>query len=174
MTEAYRQKLLNWFTSVTIIWAVSILSVTVFWFFTIPANERAFEPRDFPPSYFFHLGTALIVLLLFSLTAVAWHVSDFVQLGTPKRPVLRRLSSYPAYLLSLVSALVVGGIIGSGQFNYFGCGSLPPNIQFGFWECLEGPPDWLAGLYYVVMFVLILQCLAKAVISLNSRLKTAL
>ena len=154
MNDEYRQKLLNWFSTVLLIWAGTVLSLLITLFVTVPELRTNGLEGDALAAVF---AEALIMYALFVIPTLFWHLLDFSQKHAPLNLWGRRICSYPAFLavLSLVTSLWL--LAGTGYFTHNSCDDLDGAY---FHECYITISLW-------IMIPLLLGILALAVICLT-------
>ncbi|GEM_PF-1580142 len=178
MTEAYRQKLLNWLTSMGVLILVTNLCLASYWFFNRPVGwirtydldgnrigPEGWSLIDWAGPMSGNLGVFVVGFLVFA----AWHLLDLIQ----RRPA----SEYPATLMSgyngFVSTVMFHGLMQafrvSGRFEFTECArNADGEIVFGFDGCRTYIVPWLEWATGIAMLLLVVLVIGKGIIAIRS------
>lgn len=174
MTDAYRQKLLDWLTSVLLVALVTSLCLVAMWFVDRPWELAGW--RDEPPAirhfadYAGIVGEYLLFFPILLVPTLVWHLSDVIQRGEPQGVFAARLSSVRTWwiVMSLLGVTLV--LRSTGHFSYTApCGG---GFVFYWQDCY-----YTKGVVWIPQIILLLfvpiLCMGKAAISIRSLIKKA-
>lgn len=174
MTEAYRQKLLNWYLSMLMLALASVSSLSGFLLIG-RLNPQVENDTNDPFVLPAIAGGTLIVFATYFVPVASWHLFDFIQKGTPANRTLGILAGYRAFGTILVLGSFGLAAITSQILTMPKCPPLEVGDgAFGFVGCDSGPPDWLLASSYILLLFALILCMGKAVIAIRSRLKKAI
>ncbi|NRD88465.1 hypothetical protein C8024_01805 [Sphingopyxis sp. BSNA05] len=169
MTSEYRQKLLNWLTSMAILMAVTVFSLAAKWFLGLWMMTSVNTTDKFA-DIAGPMGEAFLAYPIFFLPLLVWHSFDFIQEQKPNSRWAANLSSYPPLLASIAISGIAFILISSGEFTVMHCPE-PMGPEFGFQHCFHGPATWLNFLFYMPLLISFLLCISKAIFSIRTYLK---
>ncbi len=168
VSAEYRQKLVNWLTSMLVLHTICAALFAMDWFnrlsLILPYNEGSawliLEAIIWNvPSFVFFFGALLI-----------WHLADFAQ---PDR-VMRRWFEFLGNYHLLVVVLCLVGLSAlfnqSGWLNDIGCPeeNFPPNA-FVFDGCGSWTPFWKEAILMALTFAFVLLVLGKLILAIAYR-----
>ena len=174
MTDAYRQKLLDWLTSVLVVSLVTALCLVAVWFVVRPWELAGW--RDEPPTmlhfweYAGLIAESLVIFAILLVPTMIWHLFDIIQRGTPQGAFAARLSSVRTWWI--VMSLLGGTIVldASRLFSYTAS-------CYGSFVFLSQGCYYTKGVLTIPMTILLLfipiLCMGKVVISIRSLIKKA-
>lgn len=179
MTDDFRQKLVNWLSSMGTLVLFTNLCMASYWFFNRPQvrirtydfDGRAAVPDEWNiVDWAGPMGEILFTVFATGLLLCAlWHVFDLIQ--------RRHASDYPATLLSsylpFISTLALLGLLTaltvSGRFTYTACArNEDGQIMFGFDGCGTYLVPWIEWPAWIAMLLLVALMLGKGIIAIRS------
>lgn len=168
MTEGYRQKLLNWFCSMSILLATAALSALLVWFVHVPRILGYGPPRDLV-TIAGPFGESLVAYPIYFLPVAVWHLLDFLQARELHGTWGKRFTRYRNFaactaLSQLSFLLAVWGIL-----NVTSC----PEGEFYFYQCTVGPPWWLWLIFTASSLLALALCIGKGIIAIRSLFQKA-
>ncbi|MEL7197383.1 MAG: hypothetical protein AAGL10_03625 [Pseudomonadota bacterium] len=169
MTDAFRQKLLNWFTSMAILLLASAIHPLHFWFFRLQDSHQ-FGWSDDLVRIAGPFGETLLFYPLMLPIFLIWHLSDFIQNGLPSSRKELMLTRYSSFLLVMVASMVPFTLMVMGLWQYNSCDELPDAF---FHQCILEPSWWLMTPWLATIFLALVLCITKGAISVRSLLKKA-
>lgn len=169
MSEAYRQKLLNWFCSMALLVLTTTLATSIAWFRHFPESIRGPGNIDI-----YWIASAisdnLLTYAIYFVPMVFWHLFDFIERSEPASLWTRSVASYRPLILLLFATMVLWLAVVAGLWEYNSCDELQGALHYA---CYVELSDWLFVPWMIGMGLALLLCIAKAVISIRSRLTKA-
>lgn len=167
MSEAYRQKLLNWWCSMLVLLLLAISAIAARWLFYVPFMMMMTEVESVRIEW---MLDPMLHYFIWFLPLAFWHVADAFQLGQPSGRWARAIASYPAMIGSflLLSTTLVFMASGLWESSGFCGGSFLILMQ----ACAFPSLAFRIPANLSLWFLLIL-CMGKTVISIRSRSKKA-
>mgnify|MGYP006406851795 FL=1 len=153
MSEGYRQKLLNFVCSMFLAWSAGLIVANLSWFVTLRdgrAENGAVDP--FPALY--ALGESLIILVIFLILAISWHLLDFAQRAISPIRFVRLSTRYSTFVLTLTGFILANILLSTGYFTSNSCEQLDGAL---FHECYITISPWILipwGIFGVSLLVL--------------------
>jgi hypothetical protein len=166
VTDAYRQKLLNWFTSMLIVLLISIIPILYFWFVRLP--ERMSYIRGVS-EFVFPLEESLSWYATVFVPLLIWHVGDFTHKYRYSSSLANLVNGYKP-LAGLLCALGLSVmLITSGFLDDLGCPELDlPEGVYQFDGCGSWTPNWKIWLTTGIWLAICLLALWKVAASVFS------
>jgi hypothetical protein len=171
LSEAYRQKLLNWLLSmlVLLLMATGGISALLLAGRFNPVVERNLSGPLMLPAM---AAENLFGFMLYFVPVAIWHLADLPQRRVPESGTLAILTSYRPFGGILLLGTTAFALSTSQILTTPNCPELEPET-FGFIDCTFGPPRWLwFAMLIPLLFVYILS-MGKAVLTIRSRFKKA-
>jgi hypothetical protein len=164
VTEAYRQKLLNWLTSMLMLLLISIIPLEYFWFFELP-RITYFYIDDIRAI----LEPSLTWYVVIFVPLFFWHLGDFTRNSGFSSAFARLVSGYKL-LAALLVALGLFVVLQTSTFlNDFGCPEVDlPEGVYQFDGCGSWTPEWKMWLSSITWLAICLLALWKVGASLFS------
>ncbi len=169
MSDAYRQKLLNWFCTMLLLLLVCALSLCLGWRIILTNAELA--GGDWPLDAFAgFLGEAFRPYFMFFPLLAIWHMFDFLEADS--NPPRRKgwFADYRSFLILLMVASpfailsVVDGHILSSCYRSMDIG------ETGFYDSCYPSSTWTILLWLVIAPAVCLAVVSKSVTAVRSRL----
>ena len=173
MTDAYRQKLLNWITSMMVLLLVQSAALTWTWIWLLRAHANDTFGDGIAYTMAYRMGAVLEIFMVGFALAAFWHFFDFLQRGDPQDTPYPRLSRYRTICkVSLIGALPVVvyapiylSVFQGHAFIDSNCNGI---FSFASAACsTAGPGQLFAALLSLPAMIFL--CLSKAWIAINSR-----
>ena len=168
VTDAYRQKLLNWFTSMLLVLLISMMPTLYFWFVRLPERMSYIRGVD---EFVFPLGESLLWYASGFVPLLIWHVGDFTNNYRSSSSLVRWLNSYKL-IAGLLGVLGLSMILTASRFlDDLGCPevNLPEGV-YQFDGCGSWTPEWKMWLTMSIWLVICLLALWKVAVSVFSPL----
>lgn len=169
MSDAYRQKLLNWFCSMLLALLVAALSASIVWFYKVPKSTAIYGHPDLTAIAGL-IGESLMIYPIYFLPMAIWHFFDFIERQEPAPLSRHRLTRWRTFLSTLIATTVFWLGMAMELWQYNSCDNLDGAFYF---QCLVGPSPWLFWPWLLGMGVALLLCIAKAVFSIRSQFQKA-
>ncbi len=123
MSEAYRQKLLNWLISMMILCLCVALSLAAYWFFNRPDLMVRPAGVPFPDDYELvdyagAMGEIVALFVVGFVPVALWHMADLFDRKTARSRLTRWLSHAAPYQLALLILGLLFAMHASGEFSY--------------------------------------------------------
>lgn len=135
MSEAYRQKLLNWFCSMSLLALVCSLALVIGWRIVSINVGLGYSNAELP-IYAGPFGESFMPYFQYFPALAFWHLCDFLQ-DSEKVPRWGWFSRYRGFALLLLIASPFAVIGGAGGVHLTGCGGVfyvdtfdPPVMRF--------------------------------------------
>ena len=158
MSEAYREKLMRWFTSMLLLGLGTALYTLILWF-----NKflNVWGGPDWSHAYFF----AFAAVFYFSVfpPVLLWHVGDFILLKPFQNRWLRIFLKYEIMIGIIVWLSAIAIVVELGVLDDLFC---PRNVQYGFDGCGSWTPDWLVWTHGLSLLTLAIVALTKLIASI--------
>ncbi|MBH5322320.1 hypothetical protein [Aurantiacibacter sediminis] len=157
MTDAYRQKLLNWFCSVVLVLSTAFTGAAIHWYLRAPDEDYGWLPA-------IDMVVSLNEPILFGsaslLAILVWHLADLAQTKLPKPIWLKALFSHRFLLASLLISQASIITICTGALDIKRC----------FWHvCAPGPPIWLERTAFIPLLIVSTLGIAKVTFAIANR-----
>lgn len=157
MNAAYRQKLLNYFCTVLLIWAGTFIGLLIVWTVGIPeVRSSGFTEVTYPALAM--IAEALIVYVLLFPLALFWHLMDFIGKNRPSSPWWNRICDFPAFACALTSVIVFWLLAGTGFFTLNSCDALD-GVYYH--ECFITISLFIMVPLFIAALALLVICAAK-------------
>lgn len=167
MSAEYRQKLVNWLTSMLVLLTIVFANALYGWF----TRLRYLVPIDEPSNIDLYLLFAgpLEGFAIYFVVLWFWHISDFIQ---QERWTNRWLGLLTSYRLLITLLLLIGAstlFIQSGWLDDLGCPEInnPPGV-FTFDGCGAWTPWWKEMIGVVLVLSLLFSAFSKVLAVLAS------
>lgn len=175
MTDGYRQKLLDWLTSMLLLILLTVLSLASYWFLDEPdvivrpyGWDGVWKPELV--DYAGPMGDTLSIFHSGFYPLAIWHLFDLLQRADPQAKWARILASSASLHTVLAVLCVLLPLLTSGYFTYVEpCGG---GFVFLSQDCSYIKGVLSIPLIILLLFLLIL-CMGKAAISIRSLIKKA-
>jgi len=173
MSAEYRQKLLNWLTSMMVLMLVQSAALAWTWVWLLRAQSQNTFGGWLPYTMAYRMGAVLEIFIVGFVLAAFWHFFDFLQRGDPRDMSFPRLSRYRTICqVSLLCALPIVvfaplylSVFQGSAFAGPDCGGI---LAMSYAACeTAGPGQYLAALIFLP--AMIFQCISKAFIAISSR-----
>ena len=164
MTAAYRQKLLNWFCSVLIVCAGSVLMILIS-FYVDTSNTLSTRIDEDGGETISLFAENLIAYFIFLIPAAFWHFSDFMQKRELYNPFNRFISSYRLFIISFLAWISTFLFAATGHFTRNSCDDMPDAY---FHSCAISFSPWLEVALFASSLAVFCICLAKLTATLFS------
>ncbi|MXO85520.1 hypothetical protein GRI38_05700 [Altererythrobacter aurantiacus] len=171
MTNAFRQKLLNYassmvlglaFLGLSLLIEIYVNSENVFRF----TNANMLEYRAQTAAW--ATSNSIAIFLVIMIPVFVWHMGDFVLRAVPSRPWIRQISAYRS-LLTLLFFVIIGGlIIHSGVLATLHCPIDDPDDNF-IVLCTPSPVRGMLPLVLIPSILLSVLALIKLSLGISSR-----
>ncbi|WP_114520191.1 hypothetical protein [Altererythrobacter sp. ZODW24] len=174
MTEQHRKKLLNWFTSVSVILGYLSLAVLI-GFYVNSENRYFFERPDLPYNFDRALGifiTATEGFIVIATVSLFWHFSDIFHANRPLRRSLKIASSYRVFLCLMLILIAGMLVMHSGILWSLHCPKDYPNDNFAVF-CTPFPGTGAIPLVLVPLSLFVLASILKGYISMASLIEAS-
>lgn len=167
MSEAFHQKLLNWFVSILQLLTAIALMLVIFWFVRAPEIEPYYQSTHLA-SIAPAMGGVLAFYILFFPQVLVWHLLDFCQRGEPSLRIERFLASHMNLVatMGLLQFAAILTVLGLGSWN--SCDELPLDALPH--SCRIGLQWWLTLMFYGPLLFSLILCIGKAAVTIRSRL----
>ena len=173
MTDAFRQKLLNWITSAALCLGYLALAPLIGFYVNSEVVFRLTDPdmilyRDGTVAMV--LSSVIVVFVATALTMIIWHASDMTQRGKPQHTLLGALVSYR--LIVGITLITICGtlIIHSGVLASVHCpASDPQNNVYVF--CTPNPSRGFIPLVFLPWCLMSVVTLVKSAFAIVSRFR---
>ena len=148
MTDAYRQKLLNWLCTIGLVLIATVLMPLRYWFFDLPElQSRILNPLElssiagpFAESFLYYVLVAPIALL--------WHLGHFIETRPPRYRFIEFASRYALFVSLIATSIALHLLMLLRVWEYDSCDELPDAL---FWECMVYPSPVLTILWIAAM-----------------------
>ncbi len=184
MTDAYRQKLLDWLTSMGMLILFTNLFMAAYWFFDRPdVRVRTYDmdgiasaPLDWSIiDWAGPMGELLALYVPGFMVLALWHLFDLVQMRPAREYPATLFASYAPLILlfTILGMLLV--LMASGEFLHTVCAKNPDgsDMIFGFDTCQTLISPWLTWPAWIAMLLLVALTLGKGAIAIKSRFTKA-
>ena len=157
MTDAFRQKLLNFLCSMLVVLLLISGSALVAWF--VAAPRMLAQPYGGAYLTAWMMGEAFIVYAALAPPSLIWHLSNFLWSGKAKPGWAGWLFAYPVFLAALGITGFAWILASSGSFTYQDCPDLDGAF---FYSCPIVISPWVMIPLYLGLVSLLILCVVQA------------
>ena len=169
MTDAFRQKLLNWFISILLLLAATAAMLLVHWFVRAPlVEESPYISRGALIAV--TAGEILILYAVLFFPILIWHLLDFAERSNALRssPLEMVFVNHTVLVVTMGISQITGVLIATGMAEWNSCDDLPDMVYPH--SCRLSLEWWALILFFGPLLFSFILCIGRAVITIRSRL----
>ena len=156
MPEQYRQKLINWLSTISLITLVSIIPAVYFWISQLPVIQNELGWSNY--TQLILIAESIITYAIYSPIFLTWHFFDFIEPHISNPSYARRFLKYRSFCLILAPSLVLILLMNLHIWSYNSCDA---NNEILYFKCIVGPSRWLLYPWLALMLLMILVAILK-------------